>query len=73
MLKNLFFEKKTKFKRKIIVMITEFQQYIKIQGRFIYTKGYTPNLKRKDNLLKSFHQLSIEIIKNQSEKKNKNQ
>ena len=54
-------------------MITEFQQYIKIQGRFIYTKGYTPNLKRKDNLLKSFHQLSIEIIKNQSEKKNKNQ
>ena len=67
--KEFRFWKKQNLKEKLSLGLPNLQQYIKINKRFIYIKNSNLNLKRKDNLLKNFHQLSIEIIKNQSKEK----
>ena len=48
--KEFRFWKKQNLKEKLSLGLPNLQQYIKINGRFIYTKRCILNLKRKDNL-----------------------
>ena len=68
MLKNLDFEKKQKLKEKLLLELENCNNIFRYKGELFIQRVYS-NFKRKDNLLKTSHQLSIEIIKNQSEKK----